>query len=127
MHGFLVRTLITALGLWIAAAIVPPMEFTSGWTLLGAALLLGIVNALVRPVIIFLTLPITILSLGVFLLVINAAMLGLVAAMLDGFVLGGFFSAIFASIIVSLTSWFASSFIGPRGRIEVIYRHRHHD
>lgn len=124
MHGFFVRTLITAVGLWIAAAIVPSMEFASGWTLLGAALLLGIVNGIVRPVFIFLTLPITILSLGIFLLVINAAMLGLVAAVLKGFVLGGFFSAILASIIVSLTSWFASSFIGPRGRIEVIYTRR---
>jgi putative membrane protein len=127
VHGFFVRTLITALGLWIAAAIVPPMEFTSGLTLLGAALLLGIVNAIVRPVFIFLTLPITILSLGIFLLVINAVMLGLVAAMLDGVVLGGFFSAVLASIIVSLTSWFASSFIGPKGRIEIIYTRRRQD
>ncbi len=121
MSGFVLRTLITAVGLWIAAAIVPSMGFTSGWILLWAALLLGVVNAFVRPLLIFLTLPITILSLGIFLLVINAAMLGLVAAMLGGFTLGGFFPAVFASVIVSLVSWFASSFIGPRGRIEVIY------
>jgi putative membrane protein len=115
------RTLITAVGLWIAAAIVPSMGFSSGWTLLGAALLLGVVNAFVRPVLILLTLPITILSLGIFLLVVNAGMIGLVAAMLGGFTLGGFLPAVFASIIVSLVSWFASSFIGPRGRIDVIY------
>ena len=121
MHGFVLRTLITAIGLWIASAIVPSMEFSSAWTLLGAALLLGIVNAFVRPVLILLTLPITILSLGIFLLVINAAMIGLVAAMLGGFTVGGFVPAVFASIIVSLVSWFASSFIGNRGRIEVIY------
>ncbi|UCH83727.1 MAG: phage holin family protein [Candidatus Latescibacterota bacterium] len=124
MQGFVIRTLITALGLWVAAALVPSMGFSSGWVLLLAALLLGAVNAIVRPVLIFLTLPITILSLGIFLLVINAAMLGLVAAMLGGFWLGGFFSAVFASIIVSIVSWFASTFIGPRGRIEVIYTRR---
>jgi putative membrane protein len=56
--------------------------------------------------------------------VVNAAMLGLVAKLLPGFVLGGFFSAVFASIIVSLTSWFASWFVGPRGRIEVMYKRR---
>lgn len=124
MHGFIVRMLICALGLWIAAALIPPMGFTSGWTLLGAALLLGIVNAIIRPVFIFFTLPITILTLGVFLLVVNAAMLGIVAAMLPGFVLGGLFPAIAASIIVSLTSSLASWFIGPKGRIEVIYTKR---
>lgn len=127
MHGFIVRMLICALGLWIAAALIPTMGFASGWTLLGAALLLGIVNAIVRPVLIFFTLPITILTLGIFLLVINAAMLGLVAAMLPGFVLGGFFSAVGASIIVSLTSSLASWFIGPRGRIEVVYTRRPRD
>lgn len=121
MNGFIVRTLVTAAGLWIAAAIVPSMEFSTGWTLLGAALLLGIVNAFVRPVVIFLTLPITIVSLGIFLLVINAAMIGLVAAMLGGFTVGGFLPAVFASIIVGLVSWLASSFIGSKGRVEVIY------
>jgi putative membrane protein len=126
VQGFVLRTLITAVGLWIAAAIVPSMGFSGGGTLLLAALLLGIVNAFVRPVLIFLTLPITVLSLGIFLLVINAAMIGLVAAMLGGFSLGGFLPAVFAAIIVSLVSWFASSFIGPRGRIEVIYTRRPH-
>ena len=72
-----------------------------------------------------LTLPITILTLGVFLLVINAAMLGLVAALLDGFELGGFLAALFGSLIVSATSWFASWYEGPRGRFEVlIFEHR---
>jgi putative membrane protein len=114
--------LITALGLWIASVVVRGMHFASAWTLLGSAVLLGVVNAIVRPVILILTLPITIVTLGLFLLVVNAAMLGLVAAILPGFVLGGFFSAVVASIIVGLTSWFASWFVGPRGRIEVMYK-----
>ncbi len=124
MRGFIIRMLITALGLWLASVIVRGMHFSSAWALLGAAVLLGVVNAIVRPIILILTLPITIVTLGLFLLVVNAAMLGLVAAVLPGFVLGGFFSAVFASIIVSLTSWLASWFVGPRGKIEVMYQRR---
>jgi putative membrane protein len=120
MSGFLVRVLITALGLWIAQAIVPGVEITGVGTLILAALLLGIVNATVRPVIVLLTLPITVLSLGLFLLVVNAMMLALVAALLDGFVLRGFFPALFGSLVVSITSWLAAWYIGPAGRIEVI-------
>jgi putative membrane protein len=122
MSGFLIRLLITALGLWVAQAIVPGMEIQGVGTLLLAALLLGIVNAFVRPLIVLLTLPITVVSLGLFLLVVNAAMLGLVAAMLDGFVIRGFFSALLGSIVVSITSWIASWYIGPSGRFEVIVR-----
>jgi putative membrane protein len=120
MSGFLVRVLITALGLWIAQAIVPGVEITGVGTLILAALLLGIVNAVVRPLIVLLTLPITVLSLGLFLLVVNAMMLALVAALLDGFVLRGFFPALFGSLVVSITSWLAAWYIGPAGRIEVI-------
>jgi putative membrane protein len=93
--------------------------------LLLAALLIGIVNALVRPVVIVLTLPITILTLGIFLLVVNAAMFGLVAWLLGGFAVSGFFAALFGWIIVSLVSGFASWFIGPRGRYEVMVIERH--
>jgi putative membrane protein len=120
MPGFIVRTLISALGLWIASAIVPGMDCRGAGTLLLAALLLGLVNAVVRPVLVFLTLPITIVTLGAFLLVINAAVLGLVAALLDGFVLDGFGSALLGSIVVSLTAWVASWYVGPRGGIERI-------
>lgn len=109
MPGFVIRMLITALGLWVASAIVPGIDITGLGTLLGSALLLGVVNAVVRPVIILLTLPITILTLGGFLLVINAAMLALVASLFSRFVVSGLFSAILGSVIVSLVSWFASS------------------
>ncbi|MBI3769533.1 MAG: phage holin family protein [Deltaproteobacteria bacterium] len=122
MSGFLVRLLINALGLWVAQAIVPGVEITGVGTLLAAALLLGIANAVVRPLIVLLTLPITVLSLGLFLLVVNAAMLALVAALLEGFVLRGFFSALLGSLVVSITSWIAAWYVGPSGRIEVIVR-----
>ena len=126
MAGFLLRLLVVALGLWLASALVPGIAVTGLGTLLGAALLLGIVNAVVRPLLIILTLPITVLTLGLFLLVINAAMLGLVAWMFNNFTIAGFGSALLGSIVVSLTGWLASWFIGPRGRVEVIViRHRH--
>ncbi len=120
MRGFILRMLVTAAGLAVAAWLVPGIAFSGPGTLLLAALLLGIVNALIRPFVIVLTLPITILTFGLFLLVINAAMFGLVAWLLDGFAVSGFFAALFGWLIVSLVSWFASYYIGPQGRYQVI-------
>jgi putative membrane protein len=124
VRGLIVRMLITAFALWIASAVVPGMQITSVGTLLAAAFLLGLVNAVVRPLVIILTLPLTILSLGIFLLIINGAMLGLVAALLDDFHLSGLLSAILGSLIVSITSWMASWYIGPQGKFEVIVTQR---
>ena len=118
--GFILRMAISAFGLWLAAKIVPGVAIRGVDTLVGAALLLGIVNAVVRPVAVLLTLPFTILTLGFFLLAVNAAMLGLVAALLDGFTLAGFRPALLGSIVVSLTSWIASWYIGPTGRFEIL-------
>jgi putative membrane protein len=120
MEGFLIRAVVVAVGLWLASKIVPGISFNSTETLIAAALLLGIVNAFVRPIIVILTLPITLLTLGLFLLVINALMIMLVSYFLPGFTVAGFWPAVFASIIVSLTSWVMSGWIGPRGRIEVM-------
>jgi putative membrane protein len=78
----------------------------------------------VRPLLILLTLPITVLTLGLFLLVINAATLALVAWMFDDFAIAGFWAALFGAIVVSITGWLASYFIGPRGRVELIQVHR---
>lgn len=120
MVGFLIRLAISALGLWLASEIVPGMSIAGTGTLLGAALLLGVVNAIVRPVIVVLTFPITMVTLGLFLLVINAAMLALVAALLEDFTLSGFWSAVGGSIVVSLTGWLASLYVGPSGRFEIM-------
>lgn len=124
MAGLVLRTLIVALGLWLASVLVPGIDVSGPWTLLGAALLLGIVNAVMRPLLIVLTLPITILTLGFFLLVINAAMLGFVAWVFEDFSITGFWPALFGSIVVSLTGWLASYFVGPRGRVEIYVRGR---
>lgn len=123
MRGFVLRTLIGAAGLWLAARLLSGMRFDTGATLLLAAVLLGIANAVVRPLLIALTFPITVLTLGLFLLVVNAAMLGLVAWLLDGFQLDGFGPALVGSLIVGIVSWIGSWWIGPRGRIEVMVVH----
>ena len=120
MQGFIIRLIVAAVGLWLAAAIVPGMVIFGVGTLLLAALLLGIVNAFVRPLVVVLTLPFTIITLGLFLIVVNTAMLGLVAFILPNFALAGFFSALFGSILMSIISWLASWLIGPKGKVDVI-------
>jgi len=122
MLGFLVRAAIVAIGLWVATRVVSGILFDDGATLLLAAVLLGVVNAFLRPLAVILTLPMTIVTLGFFILVINAAMLGLVAALLPGFHVAGFGAAFWSALIVSITGWIGSWFIGPRGRVEVIIR-----
>ena len=119
MNGIIFRTLITMLGLFLASELIGGVSIDGIGTFLLSALLLGIVNAVVRPIAIVLTLPITLLTLGLFLFVLNAAMFGLVAAMLDGFAVAGFWAAVFGSLVVSITSTIASWYIGPKGRYEV--------
>jgi putative membrane protein len=119
MAGFLIRWVVSALALWVAQALLPGIRIEGAGTLFIAALLLGFVNAIVRPLLIFVTLPITILTLGLFLLVINAAMLGLVAALLENFTISGFWSALAGAIVVSLVSWLVSSTIGSSARVEM--------
>jgi len=121
MAGFLLRGVIAALGLWAATLMMDGIAIDSAGTLILAGLLLGLVNAIVRPFALLLSLPALLFTLGLFLLVINAAMLGLVALMLPGFTIpGGFWSAVGAAIIVSVISWIGSWFIGSRGRVEVL-------
>src|SRR5688572_15665420 len=103
MPGFVVRALIAALGLWVASAIIPGFHIVGVGTLLLAGFLLGIVNGFVRPLAILLTLPLTIVTLGLFLFVVNAAMVALVAALLESFTISGFFSAVFGALVVSFT------------------------
>lgn len=120
MVGFLLRLAISAFGLWVAARIVPGMRFDGTGTLFVAAFLLGMVNALVRPLVVLLTLPLTVLTLGLFLLVVNGLMLALVAWLLPGFELAGLATAVLGAIVSGIAAWFASSLIGPSGRVEVL-------
>ena len=125
MTGIILRTLITMLGLYIASSLVPGVHVSGTWTFIFAAIFLGLVNAVVRPVAFLLTLPLTIVTLGLFLFVLNAAMFGLVAALLDGFAVAGFWSAVFGAIIVGLTGTIGSWFIGPNGRYNVYVIRQH--
>lgn len=122
MRGFVTRLVITALGLWLAQAIIPGVTIRGVGTLLLAALLLGLVNALVRPVLFVLTLPLTVLTLGLFLLVLNGISLALVAALLRGFAVSGLWAATLGALVVTVTSWFANGFVGNSGRIERYHR-----
>ncbi len=123
MIGFFLRALITAIGLWIATRWVAGIRIDDAASLVLAGVLLGAVNAIVRPIAVVLTFPITIVTLGFFLLVVNTGMVALVAAMLPGFhIFGGFWSAFLTAVIVGITSWLGSWLIGSRGRIDVYVR-----
>lgn len=123
MRGFLLRLLITALGLWVADRLLPGIEITGTRALIVSALLLGVVNAVIRPIILILTLPLTVVTLGLFILIVNGISLGIVAWLVPGFVVsGGLGSATVGALIVGLTSWVASAFIGSSGRIERMKR-----
>ena len=115
MMGFLLRAVISAIGLWLATQWVTGVHVDSVSTLILAGLLLGLVNAVVRPIAFILTLPITILTLGLFLLVLNAAMVWLVNKIIPGFRAPWFMPAFLTSIIVWITGWVGSWLIGQRG------------
>ena len=115
MFGFILRALISAVGLWLAAQIVPGVQYTSIEALLEAAFLLGVANAIVRPILIVLTLPITVITLGLFLLIINAGMIKLVTVFIHGFVVHGWVAAILTAVVTGLTGWVGSFFIGSTG------------
>lgn len=120
MAGFILRGLIAALGLWAATALLSGFVIDTPLTLVLAGLLLGIMNAVVRPFVLLLSLPALVVTLGLFLLVVNAAMIGLVALLLPGFRIYGFWTAVGGALVVSIVSWIGSWFIGSKGRVEVI-------
>lgn len=109
---FCLRSAFAALGLWLATGMLDGLHFNNAQTLIMAALLLGVMNAVVRPLVLIFTLPITVVTLGLFLLVINASMLLLVANLLDGFSIDRFSTALWASLIVSFCSSIAAALLG---------------
>lgn len=117
MKSFVIRLAITALGLWAADALVGGFRI-DGWpNIVLAALLLGVVNALVRPFIVLLTLPLTLVTLGAFLVVVNGISLAIVAWVVPGVSSQGLWPAVLAALIVSVVSWFASAFVRGDGRV----------
>lgn len=120
MPGFWVRFFITACGLLAATWLLEDIHLGGAMSLVFAALVLCAVNATVRPIMLLLTLPITVVTLGLFLLVLNGAMLGLSALLVPGFTIDGFWTAVFGAVIISVTGMIANWFIGPKGRVEII-------
>lgn len=111
MTRFILQAVVTAFGLWLAAKIIPGVGYTSLASLIAAAALLGVANAVVRPILTILTLPITVLTFGLFLLVVNAAVIGLVAMFLEGFVVDGLVPGVGAAIVTGAISLVAGSWI----------------
>ncbi len=115
LGAFFLHWGITALSLWVASRLFVGIRFGSGSDLVVAALMLSMVNAVVKPVLVLLTLPLTFLSFGLFLLVINALMMMLVSALVRGFQVSGFGTAFFASIFISLLSLFIQGYVLSEG------------
>lgn len=124
MKEFLIRWFITTLAVMGASHIIPGISYDSTGTLFAAALLLGIINALLRPVLLLLSLPFIIVTMGFFILVINALMLLFVSSMIHGFHVEGLWSALFAGIVIGLISWLLSSFFrSSDGHIHSVTHH----
>ncbi|MGO8943599.1 MAG: phage holin family protein [Syntrophobacteraceae bacterium] len=120
MNGVLIRWLVLTISIILTSYLVDGIYVESFFSALFAALVLGILNALFRPVLIVITLPINILTLGLFTFVINALLLKMVSGVVPGFYVYGFWSAVFGSLIISLVSWLLSSFVSDRGGISYI-------
>jgi putative membrane protein len=109
---FVVRLIINMVAILIISYLFPRMIWVDGFlAALVAAFLLGVVNAIIRPILVFLTLPLTVVTLGLFLLVVNGLMLWLVSALVRGFHVSGFWGAVLGSILISIVSWVLSRFL----------------
>ena len=111
---FIVHLLVIALALWVTAYILPGVEFTSWQALAISAIVLGLLNALVRPFLVLLTLPITVLTLGLFYLIVNGFTFLLASKLVPGFEVSSFWWAVLGALVVSVVSWFVGSFAGSR-------------
>ena len=120
--GFLLRIIVYTLALLLAGHVVPGIRLDGLVSALVAGLLLGLVNAIVRPILVVLTFPITLLTLGLFLLVLNAFCLWLVSVFVTGFHVDGFWPAFWGALLVSIVSWILTALISDSGRVKVIER-----
>ena len=120
MNGLLMRWLLLTIAILLTPYLVSGIQVTGFFSAFFAAAVLGILNALLRPLLIVITLPINIFTLGLFTFVINGLLLEMVSGVVPGFRVYGFWSAVFGSLIISLVSWFLSSFVNEKGRIGYI-------
>jgi putative membrane protein len=124
MRHFVFRWIITTVAVMVTPVFVSGIRYDTIPSLIGAALLLGILNAFVRPVLLILSAPLILLTLGFFILIINALMLRVVPSMVIGFHVENFRSAFWGSLLISLISWILSAFFkGSDGRVHVLTHH----
>jgi len=120
MRGLAVRWVILAGAIMVASYLLDGIEITSFFSALGAAAMLGVLNAFLRPILIILTLPINVLSFGFFTFIINALLLKMVSGVIPGFDVYGFWTAVWGSLIITVVNWLLHSFINDHGRVEFI-------
>src|SRR5688500_47845 len=118
--GFLVRVLLNSVAIVLAGLIVPGIQVDGLLPALGAGVALGLVNALIRPILVILTLPITLVTLGLFIFVLNGLCFWLVSAFVPGFHVAGFWPAMGGALLVTVVSWVGTAFVSDRGRVVVI-------
>jgi putative membrane protein len=121
MRNLLLRWISSACALWLTSGLFAGIRIDGALPLLAAALMLGILNALVRPVLLLLTLPLTIVTLGLFVFIVNAIILKMAAFLVPGVVVQGFWTAVFGAILLSLFNIILNAFIVDRGDVEYVY------
>ncbi|HEA65920.1 MAG TPA: phage holin family protein [Desulfobacterales bacterium] len=120
MNGFFFRWMILTVAILVTSYLMDGIHVSGFFSAFFAAAILGILNAFFRPILLVLTLPINILSLGLFTFVLNAVLLMMVSGVIPGFDVYGFWSGLFGSLLISLISWIITSFINDRGTVEYI-------
>jgi putative membrane protein len=115
--GLLVRWLILTVAIMVASYLIQGIEVNGFFSAFLAAAILGVLNVFFRPILLILTLPINILTLGFFTFIINAVLLKMASGAISGFVVHGFWSAVFGGLIISVVSWLLNSFINDQGRV----------
>ena len=123
MKGLLLRWLALTFAIVIASYLLDGIRVESFAYAIFTAAILGILNAFLRPILFIVTLPLTVLTFGLFTFVINAVMLMMASGVIGGFEVDGFWSAVFGSLLISIVSWLLNSFISERGRVDYIDLH----
>jgi putative membrane protein len=114
--GFVIRLVVNAAALWVAAQLVSGFVITGVTPLILAALVLGLINAIVRPILLILTLPLTLVTLGLFLFILNAFCIWLTSRLVPGFEVHTFLAAVLGALVISLVSWIVTAFLSDTGR-----------
>lgn len=114
--GFVIRLVVNAAALWVAAQLVSGFVITGVTPLILAALVLGLVNAIVRPILLILTLPLTLVTLGLFLFILNAFCIWLTSRLVPGFEVHTFLAAVLGALVISIVSWIVTAFLSDAGR-----------